>query len=112
MVEKIAFSDFQKLDFRVGKIIEADLVEGSEKLMKLMIRIGSEKRTLVAGIAKYYAPDELLGKRVVVFTNIEPRKIKGIESEGMLLAACTEDESIVSLLTVDSDEVPDGTKIF
>ena len=110
-MEQAKFSDFEKLDFRVGKIIETDPVEGSDKLIKLTVRIGTEQRTLVAGIAKYYAPDELLGKKIIVFTNLEPRTLKGIESQGMLLAAVKEDESAIALLTVDQD-MEDGTKIF
>lgn len=104
----IKFEDFQKIDLRVGKIIEAERVKNSEKLLKLIVDLGSEKRQLVAGIGKFYSPENLVGKEVVVVFNLEPRKIMGIESQGMLLAADFEVEPII---LVPEKEVPPGTKI-
>ena len=108
--ESIKFSDWQKLDLRIGKILEIGNVKGADKLYKLLIDIGKEKRTLVAGLKPYYKPEELKNKTCIVFTNLEPRKIKGIESQGMILAAVNEDESKVQLLQPDKD-IGEGSKI-
>jgi methionine--tRNA ligase beta chain len=83
----ITLEEFKKLDLRVGKVIEAEKVEGSENLLKLKIDLGEEKRQIVAGIQKCYLPEDLIGKEIVVITNLEPRKIFGLENQGMLLAA-------------------------
>ncbi len=103
----VSFEEFAKLDMRVARIDAAERVEGSDKLLKLVVEIGNEQRTLVAGIGKAYSPDELVEKRIVVLTNLEPRTIKGIESQGMLLAAGGRD---VVLLTTDR-EVEPGAKV-
>jgi methionyl-tRNA synthetase len=110
----ITYDDFAKLDLRVAKILDAEPVEGSDKLLKLRIRVGTEERTLVAGIAQNYAPDEILGKKIIIVANLEPRKIRGIESQGMLLAAAKEkDGKLVGpcLATVDDLEFPDGAPL-
>jgi methionyl-tRNA synthetase len=104
-----SFDDFKKLELRVGKIIECEPVEGSDKLYRLSVRIGAETRTLAAGLAEHYAPDELLGRLVVVVANLEPRTIRGIESQGMLLAA-DDGAGKVALLTV-IDEISDGATV-
>jgi methionine--tRNA ligase beta chain len=104
----IRFEDFQKIDLRVGKVLEAEKVEGSEKLLKLIVDLGSEKRQLVAGIAKYYNPEDLIGKEIVVVANLEPKKLMGIESQGMLLAADVNGEPVI---LIPEKEVPPGTKI-
>ncbi len=104
----ISFEDFQKIDLRVAKIIEAKRVEGSEKLLKLIVDLGNEKRQLVAGIAKYYRPEDLIGKEIVVVANLEPKKIMGIESQGMLLAANLNGEPVI---LIPEKEVPPGTKV-
>jgi len=106
-----SFEDFQKLDIRVAKIMDAEPMEGAKKLYRLKIRIGTEERALVAGIAENYAPDELLGKKILVVTNLEPKTIKGIESKGMLLAAVSDDQKKIVLCTVDED-VADGTRVM
>ena len=105
MAEHIKFSDWEKIDLRVAKILKAEDIEGADKLYKLSIDLGKElgKRTLVAGIKQYYEKEELKGKKIVVFTNLEPRKLKGIESQGMLLAAVTESHEKVRLLQPDGD---------
>jgi len=105
---RIKFEDFQKIDLRVGKILEAQKIEGSEKLLKLIVDLGNEKRQLVAGIAKYYEPENLIGKEIVVVTNLEPKKIMGVESQGMLLAADVNGEPVI---LIPEKEVPPGTII-
>lgn len=83
----ITYEDFDKLDLRVGKVIEAEKVPKADKLLKLTVDLGFEKRTILSGIAEYYKPEELVGKLVTVVANLAPRKIRGIESQGMLLMA-------------------------
>ena len=107
-MEIINFDDFSKLNLRVGKIISAEEVEGSNKLIKMKVDIGDEERQIVAGISKYYSLDELTNKTVIVLINLEPRKIIGIESQGMLLASIDGDE--VSLLQTDKEMIP-GSEI-
>ena len=104
----ISFEDFQKIDLRVAKIIEAENVEGSEKLLKLKIDLGSEIRQIVAGIAKFYQLEDLIGKEIIVVANLEPKVLRGLESQGMLLAA--ETEGTISLLIPDQEVLP-GAKI-
>jgi methionyl-tRNA synthetase len=83
----ITYEDFDKLDLRVGKILEAEKVPKADKLLKLTVDLGFEKRVILSGIAEYYTPEELIGKNVTVVANLAPRKIRGIESQGMLLMA-------------------------
>ncbi|RLB43485.1 MAG: methionine--tRNA ligase [Deltaproteobacteria bacterium] len=103
----ISFDEFQRLDLRVGTIVKAENVPKSKKLVKLIIDMG-EERTVVAGIAGQYDPEELVGKQVVLVANLQPVKLMGIESQGMVLAA--EDENGIHLLTVDRDTKP-GSKV-
>ena len=112
MAETIKFSDWQKLDLRVAKILKVEDIEGADKLYRLSVDLGKElgKRTLVAGIKPYYKKEQLKNKTCIIFTNLEPRKIKGVESQGMLLASVSEDESKVFLLHPDSD-IELGSKI-
>jgi len=105
----VSFEEFSKLDLRIAKIEEVKEIEGSDKLYKLTISLGEEKRTLVAGIKKYYKKEELVGKKIVVIANLEPKVIKGVTSQGMLLAA-TSKNGDVSLLVPDK-EVEEGSKI-
>jgi len=106
----IAFDDFLKVDLRLGLVLEAEAVEKSEKLVKLQIDLGEEKpRQVLAGIRKHYAPEDLVGKRVVVVANLAPRKIMGVESQGMVLAA-SDTEHGLSVLGVDKDIDP-GTRV-
>ena len=97
----VSFNDWSKIDLRVAEILEVEEIKGADKLLKLKIDLGTETRTIVAGIKPYYAKEELEGKRIIVFTNLEQRKIKGITSEGMLLAASNDDNSEVKLLQPD-----------
>ncbi len=110
MKEKINFSDWEKLDLRVGEIIEVEEIENADKLYKLTIDIGEEVRTVCAGIKQYYSRDELKGKKIVLLANLALRKLKGIESKGMILAAVTDDEKEVVLLSPESD-VEVGSKV-
>ena len=97
----ITYEDFKKLDLRVAKIIEAERVENSEKLIKLQIDLGDEKRQIIAGIGKFYSPENLINKKIVVLCNLEPRTLMGLESNGMLLAASNKNQ--ISLLIPDQD---------
>ena len=108
--ETINFSDWNKLDLRVGKILKVEDIEGADKLYKLEVDIGDEKRTLAAGTKKFYKKEELKGRKCVVFVNLEPKKLRGIESKGMLLAAVNEDESKVILIEPKL-EAKEGAKI-
>ena len=99
---EIAFEDFEKIELKVGEIIACEPVPKSNKLLKETVKFGNETRTIVSGIAKHYTPDEMVGKKVVFVTNLAPRKVCGILSQGMILAA--EDENgTLSLATVDKD---------
>jgi len=102
----ISLDEFSKLDIRVGVVRSAERVPGTTKLLKLTVDLG-EERTLVAGIAEHYTPEELVGKSIVILANLEPKVIRGIKSQGMLLAA--EAGGSMALLTVDR-EVPPGTR--
>ncbi|MEM0226937.1 MAG: methionine--tRNA ligase subunit beta [Thermofilaceae archaeon] len=104
----VSFEEFQKLDLRVGKVVSAERVQRARKLLLLKVDIGGELRTLVAGLAEYYAPEQLVGKEIVVVANLEPKVIMGLKSEGMLLAAVVNGKPV---LIVPESEVPPGTKI-
>ncbi|MBN2411196.1 methionine--tRNA ligase [candidate division KSB1 bacterium] len=106
---KIGFDEFAKLDLRVARVIEAEKVEKTDKLLKLQLELGTEKRQIVAGVAKNYQPDEMIGKKIIIIANLEPVKIRGIESNGMLLAA-EDSEGRLSLLGPDRD-VESGAEI-
>jgi methionine--tRNA ligase beta chain len=104
----ISFDEFKKLDLRVAKVIRAEKIEGSKNLLRLEIDLGSEKRQIVAGISQFYEPEDLIGKEIVVVANLEPKKLMGIESQGMLLAAEKDGEPVI---LVPEKEVPPGTTI-
>jgi methionyl-tRNA synthetase len=106
----VSFNDWSKLDLRVGEIIEAEDVPGADKLYKLKIDLGTETRVLVAGLKQYYTKDELEGKRCIIFCNLEPKKLKGIESKGMILAAVNDDHSEVKLISPDG-EIELGSRV-
>ena len=105
---EITMEEFKKIDLRVGKVLKAERLKGSEKLLKLTVDVGGEERTIVAGIAKDYDPQELSGRQIVVVCNLKPAKIFGQISQGMLLAAV--DKETVRLVTVDG-EVPSGAQV-
>jgi len=100
-MENIKFEDWKKLDLKTAEILKVEDIEGADKLYKLEIDLGTETRTLVAGLKKHYTKDELEGKKCIVLTNLEPRIIKGIESKGMIIAAVNDDQSEVKLLQAD-----------
>jgi len=106
--ELVSYDDFKKLDIRVALIESVEKVPKADKLYKLSITLGDEKRTLVAGLAEQYKAEELKGKKIVILANLEPRKLRGILSEGMLLAAV--DGDVVSVITPDKN-IPPGAKI-
>ncbi|HLC17177.1 MAG TPA: methionine--tRNA ligase subunit beta [Thermodesulfovibrionia bacterium] len=101
----ITFEDFKKLEIKIGRILSAKRVEGTDKLIELLVDIGTEERTLVAGIAQSYSAEELPGKLIPVLVNLEPKKMRGITSHGMILAA-TEMEGKPVLLHPDRDVLP------
>ena len=107
--ENIAFEDFQKLDIRVGTVLECTKVPKADKLLCFKIADGLENRTIVSGISKFYKSEELVGKQVCFIANLTPRKLKGIESQGMILSALNYDESL-SVITVDR-EVKPGSEV-
>lgn len=100
-VNYVSIDDFFKTKLVTGKIINSEKVEGADKLLKNTVEIGGELRTICSGIAKYYKPEEIIGKTVVVVSNLPPRKLRGIESQGMLLCAVDEELDSLSLITVD-----------
>jgi len=105
---KISYEDFAKLDLRIAKIDSVEPIPGKSKIVKGVVELGSEKRVVIIGGAEFYQPKDLIGKTVVVVANLEPKKLAGIESDAMLLAADVDDKPY--WLTVDED-VPPGTKI-
>jgi methionyl-tRNA synthetase len=109
-VSYINYDDFAKVKLITGKVINSEKVENADKLLKNTIEMGNEIRTIVSGIAKYYTPEEIIGKTVVVVSNLAPRKLRGIESQGMLLCGVDEEKDIVSLVTLDKP-LPSGKEV-
>ena len=107
---KIGIEDFAKVELRVGVVKSAEKVAGADKLLKVMVDIGDEVRQVLAGIATSYAPEELVGRKVVVVTNLAPRKMRGVESNGMLLAASAGPDGKAVLCTF-AEEIPAGAKV-
>ena len=105
---QITIDDFVKVQLKVAKILTAERVSKSEKLIKLQVDLGGEQRQIVAGIGKKYEPDQLLGKKIVIVANLKPAKLMGIESQGMVLAAG--DKEVGGLVTI-LEEVEPGTKV-
>ncbi|MFA5349254.1 MAG: methionine--tRNA ligase subunit beta [Candidatus Paceibacterota bacterium] len=105
----ITFEDFDKIEFKTAKIIEANRVEGSEKLIVLILDLAGEKRQIVAGIGKTYNPEDLIGKIIIIVANLEPKTLMGIESNGMLLAAHDSEGNPVIL--IPEKEVESGGRI-
>lgn len=101
----ISYDDFKKIELRIAEIISAERVDGSDKLLQLRVSIGEEDRQIIAGIGKKYAPEEIVGKNIVIVANLEPRSLMGLESQGMLLAASNDTEGPI-LLTTISDIAP------
>lgn len=106
---EITIEDFMKVQLKVGRVFEAEPLEGSDKLMKLQVVIGEEKRQIVAGIRAKYTPEDLIGRQVVVVANLKPAKLRGTESQGMLLAAVDEDGG--AILVQPDREAPEGSQV-
>ncbi|HBN45617.1 MAG TPA: methionine--tRNA ligase [Candidatus Marinimicrobia bacterium] len=106
----VTYEDFKNLGLKTAEVLSAEKVEGADKLFKLQIKLGDEERQIVAGIAEHYSPEELIGKMIVVVSNLEPAKIRGVESKGMLLAASRKKD--LSLIVVDKEKVSSGKKAY
>ena len=106
---RIAIDDFMKVELRVAKVLDAEAVPKSRKLLKLRVDAGSEQRTIVAGIAEAYQPEQLVGKTIVIVANLKPATLMGIESNGMVLAASPEG-GVPTLVAVD-ETIPAGTRV-
>lgn len=104
--DKIAFEDFAKVKMRVGRVVEATDHPNADKLIVLQVDLGDEKRQLCAGLKGHYTPEQLIGKSLVIVTNLAPRMMRGQESNGMLLAASTSGHGKVIVLTTDADIEP------
>ena len=108
----ITYEDFSKLDIRTATVIKSEAVEGSEKLIKLTLDVGEGvERQILTGIKKWYSPEDFLGKQIVFLANLEPRKMMGEESQGMLLAVENSDEE-KPILLVAENEVEDGSTVL
>jgi methionyl-tRNA synthetase len=109
MKDLIEFDDFQKMDIRVGRVLTAERVPKTDKLIQMRVDTGVDERTVISGIAEHYAPEDMVGKQVTILLNLKPRKIRGIESQGMLLFA--EDENGRLHITAPSEELSPGSSI-
>ncbi len=104
----VTFEEFKKMDLRVAKILKAERVPGTTKLLKMEADIGGEKRQMVAGVADTYTPEDLVGKECIVIVNLKPAVIRGIESQAMLLAAVIDDKAVIPFF---DRELPPGAKV-
>lgn len=105
----ITIDDFKKLEIKIGKVISVEKVEGADKLLKFVFDLGSEQRQIIAGLAEFFPdPSILVGKEMPILTNIEPRKLRGLESQGMIIAADGEGKPV--LLSPD-EEIPPGSVV-
>ena len=107
----ISFKEFQKLDLRVGEVLGAEAIPGADKLLKLTVDIGEEQRTMVAGIALSYRPEDLVGKKVVVVANLEPATIRGVRSDGMILAGWVKGDDNSITLVAPERPLPNGVSV-
>ncbi len=105
-MQNITFEDFKKLDIRIGKVISAEKVQSADKLIKLIIDLGTEKRQIIAGMAEFYPPEHFTGKEMPILANIEPKKFKGLESHGMIMAADVDGHPV---LLHPEKEIPAGS---
>lgn len=108
--ENVTFDDFTAMDIRVGTILEAEKVKKADKLLQLLVDTGIDKRTIISGIAEHYSPEEVIGKKVSVLMNLAPRKIRGVESKGMILMAENE-EGVLSFVSPEKEEITSGGEI-
>ena len=107
----IDFKDWQKIELKVARIENVEDIEGADKLYKLTVNLGTEKRTICAGLKKFYTPSQLKGKKCIIFVNLAPKIMKGIKSQGMLLAAESPDRSQVTLIQPEKD-IKEGSKVM
>ena len=105
----ITFEDFKKVDLRTAEIVQAEKVDGADRLLKIQVKMGEDTRQIVAGIAEYYKPDALIVKKVILVANLKPVEIRGVESQGMLLAAS--DENSLTLVGLDDNDLPSGLNV-
>ncbi len=105
ILSQISIEDFARVQMRVGQILEAEKIEGSRKLIKLRVDIGTEVRQVVAGIAEAYEPASLVNRKVVIVANLKPAKLMGVESNGMVVAASVDGKPVLATFT---EEVPNG----
>lgn len=109
MSDKVSFAEFKKLDLRIGKVLTVEDIEGLDKIYKLTVDVGEEKpRTILAGIKEFLKPQDLEGKNIVVVANLEPKEVRGVLSDGMLLAAEVDGKPI---LIIPESEVGPGTPV-
>ena len=104
----ISIEDFKKLEIKIGTVISVERIEGADKLLKLQIDFGSEQRQILAGLAQFYAREILIGKQMPVIVNLEPRTMKGLESQGMILAA---GNGVEPVLLMPEKPVPPGSEV-
>lgn len=107
ILPEVGIDEFAKMDLRVARVLAAEKIKGADKLLKLEVDLGDEQRTIVSGIAKHYAPEDLVGKNVVMIINLKPAKIRGVESRGMVLAASNADQLVV----VEAPGMTPGSKV-
>jgi len=105
MLSEISIEDFARIQMRVGQVLEAEKIEGSRKLIKLKVDIGTEVRQVVAGIAEAYEPASLVNRKVVLVANLKPAKLMGVESNGMIVAASVDGKPVLATF---NEEVPNG----
>lgn len=106
---EIAYDDFMKLDLRVAEVIKAEKMKNADKLMQLQVDLGDHKRQIISGIAKYYTPSDLVGKKVICVTNLKPVKLRGEMSEGMILSGESKDGELSLAMTDQS--LPNGSVV-
>jgi methionyl-tRNA synthetase len=109
---QIAIDDFVKIDLRVAKVLVAERIPKADKLLRLEVDLGYEKRQILSGIAQWYAPEDLIGRRIIIIANLAPRKMRGLESHGMLLAASHGEDGKPILATfAETDEIELGSRL-
>jgi methionyl-tRNA synthetase len=106
----VTLDEFRNIDLRVAQIMSAERIEKANRLLKVEVDLGEERRTLIAGLGAHYDPEELIGLKVIVVANMQPAVIRGIESSGMLLGAGCHDGTNIALLTINRD-LPTGTRV-
>ena len=109
MLDEVKYSDFSKMDLRIGKIVDVEEPEGSKNILKITVDFGTEKRIAMAGLKGYYSPEDLIGKKFLFILNLERKKIMGVESECMILAADDENGNVV--LIEPEKDIEAGSKI-